>query len=550
MAVTTTLYNPVVNPDPLASGFLEYGQIPISPIYPFPPTTEITDIEFVYSEIPSLLSSATQSPSGITLDTDGTPFGSADEFTLLGFISNVPTGRKFSTTVNTGYAGFTNYTIDLDDIDLGSIIGGSGSIDSITLDPVSASFPALNPDLGFSVTFDLTILDEESVDANRAGFSLVLVTSDVNREIEIGFRENGLFAQNQGFQAGTFVPLDLTQQQAFSLEVAGSSYSLSAGGADVLSGSLLNYDFDPTTSSPPFPAEANPYNIPSFLFFGDNTDQAHAEFTLGKITVAVNEAIAPGTADVSFFDYEQFVRFQNPSAAVPTNQINGLPLAQLFDESFYLSNNPDVAAAVNAGALGSGFEHFVLYGVVEGRSPSTLFNEQFYLDSNPDVQQAVSNLSLSSGLQHFLQFGHTERRNPSSQFIQEDYLTRNPDVDAAVTAGGIGSAFEHYIEFGIDEGRLPSLALFEEGYYLTNNGDVANAVAQGAFTDGYEHFVQFGQQEGRRPSINFRESSYLGLHSDVKAAVDANVLTSGFDHYQRFGRFENRAVFQPIDPIT
>ncbi|NJL89458.1 MAG: cadherin-like domain-containing protein [Coleofasciculaceae cyanobacterium SM2_1_6] len=46
---------------------------------------------------------------------------------------------------------------------------------------------------------------------------------------------------------------------------------------------LINYNFNPATSTPPLPF--NPYTSPNFLFFGDNTDQGNANFTISNITV-------------------------------------------------------------------------------------------------------------------------------------------------------------------------------------------------------------------------------------------------------------------------
>ena len=41
-----------------------------------------------------------------------------------------------------------------------------------------------------------------------------------------------------------------------------------------------------------------------------------------------------------------------------------------FDEAEYLADNPDVAAAVAAGYFGSGLEHYLAFGLAEGRSPN------------------------------------------------------------------------------------------------------------------------------------------------------------------------------------
>ena len=269
-----------------------------------------------------------------------------------------------------------------------------------------------------------------------------------------------------------------------------------------------------------------------FLATGPN---ANLFFEDGTITISAGSA-------QGFFDYEQFLRFQNPSATAPTDEVDGLPLVQFFDEEYYRSQYADVVAAVNAGVFASGYEHFVNFGLTEGRNPSVLFNEAFYLNNNLDVAQAIATGTVDSGLEHFLNFGHEEGRDPSSLFSQSAYLANNPDVAVAVNGGLFQSAFEHYIEFGADEGRLPLLSLYNEAYYLQNNPDVAAAVANDAFADGFEHFAIFGQREGRSPSTLYNETTYLSLNPDVSAAVAADSFSSGFEHYLAFGRAEGRGT--------
>ncbi|MBE7380670.1 MAG: FG-GAP repeat protein [Leptolyngbya sp. SIO1E4] len=242
------------------------------------------------------------------------------------------------------------------------------------------------------------------------------------------------------------------------------------------------------------------------------------------------------------FDYEQFLRSQQPIATVPIETMDGLPLAQLFDEQYYLNQNSDVAAAVSTGGLSSGYQHFVQFGLAEGRNPSVLYDEAFYLANNADIAAAVAADFIDSGLTHFLLFGHEEARDPSSLFNSEDYLTNNPDVVAAVEDGLLQSAFEHYIVFGADENRLPALSLYNEAFYLENNPDAEAAIAEGTVADGLAHFIRIGQQAGLAPSTLYNEASYRSLHPDVDAAVATGLFASGFEHYATFGRFEGRTV--------
>ncbi|MGD1939880.1 MAG: Calx-beta domain-containing protein [Leptolyngbyaceae cyanobacterium] len=249
------------------------------------------------------------------------------------------------------------------------------------------------------------------------------------------------------------------------------------------------------------------------------------------------------------FTFEQFAQFQavdngqlapSESAAIGL-EIGGLQLAELFDETYYLAQNPDIANAVAQGGFATGYDHFVQFGINEGRNPSAYFDEAFYRANNADVAAAVNNGSLSSGLMHYLSFGHWENRDPSALFDASDYLLNNPDVSAAVASGAFASGFEHFIEFGDDEGRLSTL-LFEEAFYLQQNTDVAQAVQAGQLASGFDHFISFGQKEGRDPSSLFDESVYLSGNGDVAAAVQAGAFSSGFEHYALFGRAEGRVA--------
>ena len=250
-----------------------------------------------------------------------------------------------------------------------------------------------------------------------------------------------------------------------------------------------------------------------------------------------------GAINGGMFDYAQFLRLQNVDAVIPVDTVNGLSIAQFFDEQYYLATNPDVAAGVAAGNQASGYAHFVQFGQFEGRNPSILYNEDYYLNTSTDVAEDVVNGTLNNGLQHFLNNGVNELRSSSPHFNQAIYLDENGDVLESVRQGTLNSGFVHYIEFGANELRDPQLFLYNEAYYLQTNPDVAAAVSSNQWSDGFSHFVSFGQTEGRPPSLLFDEASYLALNPDVAAAVETGTNISGFSHYVQYGRFEGRDVF-------
>ncbi len=189
-------------------------------------------------------------------------------------------------------------------------------------------------------------------------------------------------------------------------------------------------------------------------------------------------------------------------------------ISSSYEEDTYLDNNPDVAAAVTAGLFSSGLEHYALYGQFEGRAgvfsdgvvpPASfsLFDESSYLSLNPDVAAAVTAGAFNSGFEHFQQLGLQEGRISSPLWNEGAYLAANPDVAAAVTGGAFGSGLHHFALHGQVENRpgaLPGALVpfgFNEEFYLLDNPDVAAVVNAGGFGSGLEHYNEFGQFEGR-----------------------------------------------------
>lgn len=124
---------------------------------------------------------------------------------------------------------------------------------------------------GYTLSFDLQIGAESHTSSDRAGFSVIALSSDL-QGIELGFWGNEVWAQNSGFThgegttgfnpSGAFVSYDLTIQ--------GSAYTLKANDSTILTGALRTYSGDP-------------YGTANFIFFGDNTFSAQASVDLGTV---------------------------------------------------------------------------------------------------------------------------------------------------------------------------------------------------------------------------------------------------------------------------
>ena len=97
--------------------------------------------------------------------------------------------------------------------------------------------------------------------------------------------------------------------------------------------------------------------------------------------------------------------------------INSLREKAVFDEASYVSNNSDVANAVQKQLLASAADHYYKAGYFEGRQPKDfIVDEKYYLAQNPDVVGAIRSGIVKSAQQHFDDRGFKEGRAPFAGF--------------------------------------------------------------------------------------------------------------------------------------
>ena len=285
--------------------------------------------------------------------------------------------------------------------------------------------------------------------------------------------------------------------------------------------------------------------------------------------------VSPGPNDLVWSPISLAIDMPYRAAAAARATLDPLASTALFDGTYYLAHNPDVAAAGFAPLA-----HFEAFGWTEGRDPSAAFSLTRYLDANADVRAAHLNPLLhyvefgqgegrqayavappepeaalfdaqyylahnpdvaAAGVDPFTHFktsGWAEGRNPSAAFSDSRYLEANADVKAAQI-----DPLLHYVLFGRAEGRMafavddapptPEARMFDAQFYLAHNPDVA-----AAHIDPLLHYAQFGWTEGRDPSAAFSTSEYLSHYADV-AAAHLDPLA----HYAQFGQAEGRQAF-------
>ena len=190
-----------------------------------------------------------------------------------------------------------------------------------------------------------------------------------------------------------------------------------------------------------------------------------------------------------------------------------------FDESFYVTNNPDI--------LKSNIEpltHYLIHGGFEGRNPSEYFDSRYYLEKNPDVKETRLN-----PLVHFILSGKSEGRKPIPDATEKvsSYFEKNSERNRFLNINDNSSTRCINIE---DLQLIKNSEYFDADYYLKENPDVKSAGI-----DPAEHYLFEGWKEGRNPSVYFDTNFYSTKYEDVGKSNNNPLL-----HFIEFGELENR----------
>lgn len=228
--------------------------------------------------------------------------------------------------------------------------------------------------------------------------------------------------------------------------------------------------------------------------------------------------------------------------------------SDLFDSEWYLSHYLDVRL--------SGLdpvEHYLTFGALQGRDPSTRFSTSAYLEQNPHVRGEGTN-----PLVHYLRLPpseHPERRprarkacrpagweevSASNLFDAEWYLDHYP----AVRKVGMDPA-EHYLRIGALLGYDPG-AGFSTARYLTRHASVRSANVNPLL-----HYLRYGQLEGREiqpsslstPPSTLRDYQLIRdsnlFDADWYVARHPSAGTSGTDPVEHYLSLGTRHSYDP-----
>ncbi|MCJ2035237.1 hypothetical protein [Methylobacterium sp. J-068] len=239
----------------------------------------------------------------------------------------------------------------------------------------------------------------------------------------------------------------------------------------------------------------------------------------------------------------------------------------LFDEQWYLDTYEDVRYAVANGSIYSGFVHFVINGVHEGRCPNPTLDVEFVQMDEPsepsqvdfDVEAYVQTYRI---VQRFLEcfplldavtfynlygrrLGHTiwgdhdEHRKISHDLISHEF---DHDYYSSQYLGkkvSRSTALRHYKTLGIREGHNPN-PKFDELWYRTFYTDINQAVTAGKIESGFHHYLTSGRQEGRRQAHDLK----YALEARLAGVTEPRLVQRAEEIAQRMQSLPHRIVAQ------
>lgn len=221
-----------------------------------------------------------------------------------------------------------------------------------------------------------------------------------------------------------------------------------------------------------------------------------------------------------------------------TTVATAVPAYAAFDADYYAKQNPDVVAVV--GTTPKALEnHYNLFGKNEGRAASAeeangselrqIFDAKLYAQLYPDVV-AVYGTDADKLFQHFLTFGINEGRKVNNYFDVKAYKDAYPDLQKAF-GDNIAAYYKHFATFGIKEhrtaGGFPAENILPGGAKKTTV--VASSGGGGGSSDGG---ASGGSAGGGGNTVNPANGLPTNVAKNEKSVTSANdTLTTELEKY-------------------
>ncbi len=191
---------------------------------------------------------------------------------------------------------------------------------------------------------------------------------------------------------------------------------------------------------------------------------------------------------------------------------NGVDYSPVFNPYYYSSHFEDLEGIYGTDTKGL-FEHFISYGMSEGRQAIAVFNPVYYKNRYYDLRKVFGD-DLPKYYEHYCLFGIKEGRDGATVMAE-------PDITGRTEYGGI--------EYG---------KVYDFKYYQNTNPDIKSAFGNDDIAT-LRHFINYGMAEGRRGNNSFDVNSYRLRYADLRSCFGSDVKAY-YMHYINYGAMEGR----------
>ncbi len=202
----------------------------------------------------------------------------------------------------------------------------------------------------------------------------------------------------------------------------------------------------------------------------------------------------------------------------------------IFNATYYRNEYSDLSSMTDTQL----YDHFLTYGISEGRQGSILFDIKYYLNQHDDLKEAFGS-NFEQAFKHFVDQGQREDRAFSKEvaavkdviFDAEFYWEKYPSV-AESMAGDVNRSFCHFLKVGLGKGYSASPA-FDISYYINENDGLTSLYSKDYY-GAMQHFLEYGQNELRGVSPMLEAAYYTANYPEA-----GTTTLSAMRHYLSTG---------------
>ena len=223
-------------------------------------------------------------------------------------------------------------------------------------------------------------------------------------------------------------------------------------------------------------------------------------------------------------------------------------LADIFDARQYADRYSDLKEAFGYDEKAL-LEHYLTYGIAEGRDGFGLLEVRKYREKYPDLDAAFGD-NWDAYVDHYLTYGIKEHRDPGTDFDPLAYMERYEDLKEAFGDDAL-ALYQHYMIFGKSEGRDAKKEAPVQNRGGANGGQSGNIVKDpnrqpiygddGSITGYYSN--EYDEQG------NVRKQTYYRLDGSISdcSEYDENGFETKWTLYNEDGSVYSYTLYKVVE---